>query len=298
MKSINHPNIIEIIDFFIEKDYYYVVLELAEGGELFDRIIAREYYSEKDARDVVSIFVNAIKFCHDRDIVHRDLKPENLLLASTDEDTNIKIADFGFATKSKSHDLNGYMGTRGYMAPEILEHKDYGKEVDMWSIGVITFILLCGYPPFSDDSNEEVKQADFTFLPKYWKNVSDDAKDFIKSLIVVDPDRRLTAKQALEHKWLMIDHEILSSNTLDNTLEELRNYQKFKKFRVAAKVVGVVKKMKNKLLQHLQKARDNINKRKSEETEENNDNIAKKASNKTSTPKSNSSTPSKKRKIT
>jgi serine/threonine protein kinase len=200
----------------------------------------REFYSEKDARDVVSILVNAIKFCHDKDIVHRDLKPENLLLASSDEDTNIKIADFGFATKSKSHDLTGYMGTRGYMAPEILEHKDYGKEVDMWSIGVITFILLCGYPPFGEDSAEEVRNADFNFLPKYWKNVSDDAKDFIKSLIVVDPDLRLTAKQALEHKWLMVDHEILSSNTLDSTLEELRNYQKIKKFRIAAKVASLV----------------------------------------------------------
>jgi len=251
LKSIDHPNIIKILDFFDEEDHYYIVLELAEGGELFDRIIERERYSEKDARDVVMILIDAIKFCHDRDIVHRDLKPENLLLQSKDEDTHIKIADFGFATITHDRSLHQYMGSPGYLAPEILLSKQYGKEIDLWAIGVITYILLCGYPPFGENSDDEVIRADFTFNEKYWKNVSVDAKDFIKSLIVVDPEKRLTAAGAVEHKWLKVEDEHISRNTLDSTLEELRHYQSVRKLRIAVHVGVAVNKMKHKLLDHL-----------------------------------------------
>ena len=251
LRSIDHPNIIKILDFFDEEDHYYIVLELAEGGELFDRIIERERYSEKDARDVVMILIDAIKFCHHHDIVHRDLKPENLLLQSKDEDTHIKIADFGFATRTHDRSLNQYMGSPGYLAPEVLLSKQYGKEIDLWAVGVITFILLCGYPPFGEDSDDEVIRADFTFIEKYWKNVSEDAKDFIKSLLVVDPEKRLTAAAAVEHKWLKIEDEHISRNTLDSTLEELRHYQSVRKLRIAVHVGVAVKKMKHKLLDHL-----------------------------------------------
>ena len=258
LQSIHHPNIIKIINYYNEENFYYIVLELAEGGELFDRIIMKEYYNEKDARDVILTLINAIKFCHDNDIIHRDLKPENILLLSKDEDTHIKIADFGFATKSHGHSLHEYMGSKGYIAPEILERKNYGKEVDMWAIGVITFILLSGYPPFGEDSKEEMKHAEFAFNVKYWSNVSDDAKDFIKALIKVDPEQRLTATACLEHKWLKVPDHHISSNTLDSTLEELRKYQSVKKLRIAVKVGLVVNKLKHKMLDHFHKSHDEV----------------------------------------
>ena len=149
LKSIDHPNIVRIYDFFPEKEKFYVVLEFAAGGELFDRIVEKTYYNEKEARSLSTILLTTIKFCHDKSIVHRDLKPENLLLASKEEDITIKIADFGFAVKSKGpSSLTTQCGTPGYVAPEILLSKPYGKEVDMWSAGVIFYTLVCKKLPF------------------------------------------------------------------------------------------------------------------------------------------------------
>jgi calcium/calmodulin-dependent protein kinase I len=157
---------------------------------------AQSYYSEREARDLVKLLLEAIKYCHDADIVHRDLKPENLLLTSKDDDASIKLADFGFAKKLEI-DGDGLVtacGTPGYVAPEILEGKAYGKTVDIWSIGVITYILLCGYPPFHDDNHnalfKKIKKGKFQFDSPYWDHVSDDAKDLISQMLVVDPAQR------------------------------------------------------------------------------------------------------------
>lgn len=125
--KLRHPNITRLVDFFEEPEHYYVVLEYLDGGELFDRIVKKTYYSEKEARDLVFTVLKAIKFCHDQHIVHRDLKPENLLLASKSDDSDIKLADFGFATYAEGLTITSQCGTPGYIAPEILKSKPYGK---------------------------------------------------------------------------------------------------------------------------------------------------------------------------
>jgi len=148
-----------------------------------------------------------LDYLHDKDIVHRDLKPENLLLKSKDNDTDIKLADFGLSKIVGQEVLmQTACGTPGYVAPEILQAKGYGKEVDLWSVGVITYILLCGFPPFYNENVpllfESIMKADFDYPEEYWDHISDDAIDFIDSLLIPEPKQRLTAKQALTHSWL------------------------------------------------------------------------------------------------
>lgn len=191
----------------------YIVMELMSGGELFDRIIAKEHYSEKEAVDVFKQIVAAIQHCHSMDIVHRDLKPENLLFASTAEDAPLKLADFGLAVLLKPNEFgHAACGTPGYVAPEVLavklkgNTKGYGREVDMWSVGVILYILLCGFPPFYHENNSAlfalICKAEYSFPSPYWDDVSASAKDLISKLLVIDPVQRLTADQALQHPWV------------------------------------------------------------------------------------------------
>jgi len=254
MRQLNHPNIINCYDFFEEEKNYYVVLEYMDGGELFDRIVKKTVYNEKEARDVVKILVSAIKYCHDRDVVHRDLKPENLLLTSREDDASLKIADFGFAVRVNSNLLSTQCGTPGYIAPEILENKPYGKAVDMWSIGVITYIILGGYPPFHDDNMRnlfrKIRKGDFEFHPEYWKNVSSDAKDLIKGLLTVNASARLTADQVLQHPWLMTDDATLAAINLDSNLAEFKKFNAARRFKGAAKAVMAVNRMRLLLNSH------------------------------------------------
>ena len=252
LKSIDHPNIVRIFNFFPEKEKFYVVLEFAAGGELFDRIVEKTYYDEKEARDLSTILLKTIRFCHDKNIVHRDLKPENLLLASKEEDITIKIADFGFAVKSKGpSSLTTQCGTPGYVAPEILSSKPYGKAVDMWSIGVIIFILLGGYPPFSDNNQsrlyKKIKAGQFEFHPDYWTAISSEAKDLITKLLTVDPEKRYSAEQALHHPWIDLHEDKLASD-LNNNLAELKKYQASKKLKAAGRAVMAINKMKHMIV--------------------------------------------------
>lgn len=147
MKSLNHPYVVHLIAFFDEPRYFYMVLEYLPGGELFDRLVARERYSEDVARHCVRVICSGIQYIHKMNIVHRDIKPENLLLTSLVEDDSVKICDFGLAAKYEEGKLlRTACGTPGYLAPEILKGTGYGKPVDMWAIGVVTYCLLCGYP--------------------------------------------------------------------------------------------------------------------------------------------------------
>jgi serine/threonine protein kinase len=176
------------------------------------------------------------------------LKPENLLLASKEEDITIKIADFGFAVKSKGpSSLTTQCGTPGYVAPEILLSKPYGKAVDMWSIGVIIFILLGGYPPFSDNNQsklyKKIKAGQFEFHPDYWGSISKEAKDLIVKLLTVDPEKRFSADQALSHPWIDLHDDHLASD-LNNNLAELKKYQAQRRFKAAGRAVLAVNKMK------------------------------------------------------
>uniref|UniRef100_K3WM37 Protein kinase domain-containing protein n=1 Tax=Globisporangium ultimum (strain ATCC 200006 / CBS 805.95 / DAOM BR144) TaxID=431595 RepID=K3WM37_GLOUD len=241
LKQMNHPNIMILHDFFSEEKYYYLVTEFMAGGELFDRIVEKAYYSEREARDLVKLLLEAIKYCHDADIVHRDLKPENLLLTSKDDDASIKLADFGFAKKIEFNGdgLVTACGTPGYVAPEILEGRAYGKGVDIWSIGVITYILLCGYPPFHDDNHnalfKKIKKGKYQFDSPYWDHVSDEAKDLISKMLVVNPAERATVGQLLEHRW--VTGAEVATVQLTSALEELRRFNARRKFKAAVSTV-------------------------------------------------------------
>jgi calcium/calmodulin-dependent protein kinase I len=259
LKAMDHPNIMTLREFFAEPEHYYLVTEFVSGGELFDRIVEKTFYSEKEARDLVRILLDAIKYCHDKDVVHRDLKPENLLLTSATDDASVKVADFGFAKKVERDDtgLVTTCGTPGYVAPEILEGESYGKPVDIWSIGIITYILLAGYPPFHDDSQpilfRKIRKGKYQFDSPYWDNVSQDAKDFIGRMLVTDPTKRYVellqcgrggnsllfrfhsfradAGELLNHKW--ITGEEVANVPLTSALTELRRFHARKKFRAA-----------------------------------------------------------------
>lgn len=209
-KRVHHPNIIRIYEHIETKDTVYIVMELAEGGELFERIVAKGHYSEATAKAIIRKIVGATDYLHDMKIAHRDLKPENLLEKSRSDDIHVLVADFGLACIIGEEDLIKHAaGSPGYIAPEVLTGESFGLEVDMWSLGVITYILLCGYPPFHDDANRTkviyklIKQGKYEYAPEQsWQGVSSVAKDFIDHLLVVDYRQRFTAKQALAHPWL------------------------------------------------------------------------------------------------
>jgi len=233
MYELRHPNIVRFYDFFDEKKHYYLVTELLEGGELFDRIVEKEFYSEDEARRVIQTVCEAIGFCHQRQIVHRDLKPENILLTSKRDDAVIKIADFGFAKKVQGKGLTTACGTPGYVAPEILTNQHYGTAVDMWSIGVIAYILLCGYPPFHDENQRKlfkmIERADYQFDSPDWDPISAEAKDLISNLLVVDPRKRFTCRQVLNHRWITGSVPTTNLATTVTKLKEFNARRKWKK---------------------------------------------------------------------
>lgn len=205
--TVSHPHIVAVKEVFETKNKVHVVMELMSGGELFDRIVAKSFYSEQEAKKTILEVVSAIDYCHDRNIAHRDLKPENLLYASTADDAVIKLADFGLArVLAPDQMFRNICGTPGYVAPEILGSEGYGIAVDMWSIGIILYILLCGYPPFYDEDNARlfrlIKAGDYEFDPQFWDPISPAAKDLVSRLLKVDTEERLTAKQMLAHPWM------------------------------------------------------------------------------------------------
>lgn len=188
--------------------HLHLATELCTGGELFDRIIARGHYSEADAAVLVRKICDAVKHCHDRDICHRDLKPENFLFETTAEDAELKVIDFGLSRMDDGLSagvMTTRVGTPYYIAPEVLG-RHYDKSCDLWSIGVITYILLCGYPPFYGDTDPEifasVRAGRYDFDSPEWTSVSNEAKDLISKLLLVEPSKRLTAQEALRHPWL------------------------------------------------------------------------------------------------
>mmetsp|Transcript_22053 Transcript_22053/g.43825 ORF Transcript_22053/g.43825 Transcript_22053/m.43825 type:complete len:352 (-) Transcript_22053:442-1497(-) len=207
MHKINHENCISLHEIFESKKSVYLVMELLTGGELFDRIVQKGTFSEKEASDVLKCIVSAMQYLHGIGIVHRDLKPENLLYASSKGSAPLKITDFGLAKLRRDGDnMNTACGTPGYVAPEIIKKAPYGPAVDLWSIGVIMYILLCGFPPFYHESTaalyKQIKKGDFEFPSPYWDEISDAAKNLISGLLTVDPKKRLTSQGVLDHPWV------------------------------------------------------------------------------------------------
>jgi serine/threonine protein kinase len=248
LKELQHQHIIRLYDVYEEKDFWYLVTEKMMGGELFDRIVSKSFYNEKEARDVCKILFEAIGYCHSHSVAHRDLKPENLLLRSEENDSEIKIADFGFAKKVLTpNSLTTQCGTPGYVAPEILEGVPYDMKSDMWSLGVIVYILLGGYPPFIEQNQRElfrkIRKGQYEFHEEYWGSVSADAKDLISCLLTVNPSKRLSAEEALKHKWMMQDASVLAGQNLDGNLAELRKYNAKRKFKAAVNAVILANKV-------------------------------------------------------
>jgi calcium/calmodulin-dependent protein kinase I len=253
MKKVDHPNCIKLHEVYDEKTKMYLVLDLVTGGELFDRIVARGHYTERDASGLLSQVLAAIGYLHSVGIVHRDLKPENLLYSTNDPASPkydvIKVADFGLAkiiAGPADHSMSTTCGTPGYVAPEILEQKGYGKEVDLWSIGVILYILLCGFPPFYDDNNSmlfmAIKKADYSFPSPYWDKVSKPAIDLIQKLLQLDPAKRLTIDEAMKHPWISGKEE-QSSENLASAQEQLKKFNAKKKLKNAINSVLAVNRI-------------------------------------------------------
>jgi len=199
----------------------------------------------------VLLLLHVIQYCHSQNIIHRDLKPENLLLTSKEDDANIKLADFGFATEVDGNNCKKQVGTPGYIAPEIIQNQLYGKPIDMWSFGVILYILLGGYPPFHDDNQQmlfkKIVAGAFEFHADYWGSVSEEAKDLIRGLLTVNPEKRLTVEQALAHPWCTKSEHELKAINLDGNLAVLRKYQATRKFKAGVRAVLAVNKMKTLL---------------------------------------------------
>jgi len=208
MKNCHHPNIVRLIEEFETSSEIYLVLEYVKGGDLFDAITESVKFTERDAANMVADLCEALGFLHSKNIIHRDLKPENLLVSrNKDGSMTLKLADFGLAMEV-TEPIYTVCGTPTYVAPEILAETGYGLEVDMWAAGVITYILLCGFPPFrsverdQEELFEVIQLGDYEFLSPYWDSISDAAKDLIQRLLVVDTKRRYTAEQVLAHPWI------------------------------------------------------------------------------------------------
>ncbi|CAK9164819.1 unnamed protein product [Ilex paraguariensis] len=208
-----HKNLVQFYDVYEDDDNVHIVMELCKGGELLDRILSRGgKYSEEDAKAVMVQILSVVAYCHLQGVVHRDLKPENFLFTSKDEHSPLKAIDFGLSDYVKPDErLNDIVGSAYYVAPEVL-HRSYGTEADMWSIGVIAYILLCGSRPFWARTESgifrAVLKADPSFDEAPWPSLSSHAVDFVKGLVNKDYRKRLTAAQALNHPWLANYHDV------------------------------------------------------------------------------------------
>ncbi|KAH6709598.1 kinase-like domain-containing protein [Leptodontidium sp. 2 PMI_412] len=244
LQRMKHPHIVKFVDWFESRDKYYIVTQLATGGELFDRICEQGRFTEKDASQTIRQVLEAVDYLHDNNVVHRDLKPENLLYLTPNPGSDLVLADFGIAKMLDSKDevLTTMAGSFGYAAPEVMLKKGHGKPVDMWSLGVITYTLLCGYSPFRSENLqeliEECSSARVIFHERYWKDVSDDAKDFIGHLLQPDADDRSTSKQALRHSWLS------GENATDhNLLPEIKAYMAKARLRRGIEIVKLANRI-------------------------------------------------------
>lgn len=230
LSNVDHANALKMFDYFEDADKATALLvtDCLEGGELFDKILEKAFYSEKDARSVVAVVLELLVYLHEKGIAHRDLKLENLVLRSKDDDTSIKVVDFGLAAHvSNAALMSNQCGTPNYVSPELVTATPpYGVHVDMWALGVIAYVLLAGFPPFNaeddDDLYADIKKGEFTFDDEFFGAISDDAKDFISKLLVKDVAARLTADHAMLHPWILKgDHDFVVTH-LEKSLAKLR----------------------------------------------------------------------------
>ncbi|XP_060887370.1 calcium/calmodulin-dependent protein kinase type II delta 1 chain isoform X9 [Labrus mixtus] len=238
-RLLKHANIVRLHDSISEEGFHYLVFDLVTGGELFEDIVAREYYSEADASHCIQQILESVNHCHMNGIVHRDLKPENLLLASKLKGAAVKLADFGLAIEVQGDQQAwfGFAGTPGYLSPEVLRKDPYGKPVDMWACGVILYILLVGYPPFWDEDQhrlyQQIKAGAYDFPSPEWDTVTPEAKDLINKMLTINPAKRVTATDALKHPWICQRSTVASMMHRQETVECLKKFNARRKLKGA-----------------------------------------------------------------
>ncbi|XP_034008492.1 calcium/calmodulin-dependent protein kinase type II subunit gamma isoform X5 [Trematomus bernacchii] len=238
-RLLKHPNIVRLHDSISEEGFHYLVFDLVTGGELFEDIVAREYYSESDASHCINQILESVSHIHQHDIVHRDLKPENLLLASKMKGAAVKLADFGLAIEVQAEQQAwfGFAGTPGYLSPEVLRKDPYGKPVDIWACGVILYILLVGYPPFWDEDQhklyQQIKAGAYDFPSPEWDTVTPEAKNLINQMLTINPAKRITADQAINHPWVCQRSTVASMIHRQETVECLRKFNARRKLKGA-----------------------------------------------------------------
>uniref|UniRef100_A0A8C5GU01 calcium/calmodulin-dependent protein kinase n=1 Tax=Gouania willdenowi TaxID=441366 RepID=A0A8C5GU01_GOUWI len=238
-RLLKHPNIVRLHDSISEEGFHYLVFDLVTGGELFEDIVAREFYSEADASHCINQILESVSHIHQHDIVHRDLKPENLLLASKMKGAAVKLADFGLAIEVQGDQQAwfGFAGTPGYLSPEVLRKDPYGKPVDIWACGVILYILLVGYPPFWDEDQhklyQQIKAGAYDFPSPEWDTVTPEAKNLINQMLTINPAKRITADQAIKHPWVCQRSTVASMMHRQETVECLRKFNARRKLKGA-----------------------------------------------------------------
>ncbi|KAM9823152.1 calcium/calmodulin-dependent protein kinase (CaM kinase) II beta 1 isoform 7-T7 [Syngnathus typhle] len=238
-RLLKHPNIVRLHDSISEEGFHYLLFDLVTGGELFEDIVAREYYSEADASHCIQQILEAVLHCHQMGVVHRDLKPENLLLASKCKNAAVKLADFGLAIEVQGDQQAwfGFAGTPGYLSPEVLRKEAYGKPVDIWACGVILYILLVGYPPFWDEDQhklyQQIKAGAYDFPSPEWDTVTPEAKNLINQMLTINPARRITAQEALKHPWVCQRSTVASMMHRQETVECLKKFNARRKLKGA-----------------------------------------------------------------
>ncbi|XP_006560603.1 calcium/calmodulin-dependent protein kinase II isoform X42 [Apis mellifera] len=238
-RKLQHPNIVRLHDSIQEENYHYLVFDLVTGGELFEDIVAREFYSEADASHCIQQILESVHHCHHNGVVHRDLKPENLLLASKAKGAAVKLADFGLAieVQGEAQAWFGFAGTPGYLSPEVLKKEPYGKPVDIWACGVILYILLVGYPPFWDEDQHrlyaQIKTGSYDYPSPEWDTVTPEAKNLINQMLTVNPSKRITASEALKHPWICQRERVASVVHRQETVDCLKKFNARRKLKGA-----------------------------------------------------------------
>ncbi|XP_078809490.1 calcium/calmodulin-dependent protein kinase (CaM kinase) II beta 1 isoform X39 [Oryzias latipes] len=270
-RLLKHPNIVRLHDSISEEGFHYLLFDLVTGGELFEDIVAREYYSEADASHCIHQILESVHHIHQHDIVHRDLKPENLLLASKCKNAAVKLADFGLAIEVQGDQQAwfGFAGTPGYLSPEVLRKEAYGKPVDIWACGVILYILLVGYPPFWDEDQhklyQQIKAGAYDFPSPEWDTVTPEAKNLINQMLTINPVKRITAQEALKHPWVCQRSTVASMMHRQETVECLKKFNARRKLKGAILTTMLVSRNFSAAKTLLNKKAD-VKKRKSSST--------------------------------
>ncbi|XP_059909916.1 calcium/calmodulin-dependent protein kinase (CaM kinase) II beta 1 isoform X2 [Gadus macrocephalus] len=270
-RLLKHSNIVRLHDSISEEGFHYLLFDLVTGGELFEDIVAREYYSEADASHCIQQILEAVLHCHQMGVVHRDLKPENLLLASKCKNAAVKLADFGLAIEVQGEQQAwfGFAGTPGYLSPEVLRKEAYGKPVDIWACGVILYILLVGYPPFWDEDQhklyQQIKAGAYDFPSPEWDTVTPEAKNLINQMLTINPAKRITAQEALKHPWVCQRSTVASMMHRQETVECLKKFNARRKLKGAILTTMLVSRNFSAAKSLLNKKAD-VKKRKSSST--------------------------------